>query len=193
MRVPDLLYPFLLIGIFTACGPHGPLPGGRLEGEQTSAPARDWSFTDAYWTIQLETRPDDPYSVTVWCVAADGNLYVGAGQGASSVWARALMGDDRARVLIGEAIYEVSATVVADPAEILIYLDALSKKHGGSDAALSDFQSESDQPPTAILFRLEPRSSSDAALEGVEADVAPSMTSIQRRVSQIRWAGRGIA
>ncbi len=60
------------------CGPVLLLPGGGLDGELASPPT-DWSFSDETSTIQLETRPGDPYSVNVWAVGLAPALYVHAG------------------------------------------------------------------------------------------------------------------
>ncbi len=65
------------------CGPVLMLPGGELEGEVTSAP-KDWSFSDETSTIQLETRPEDPYSVNIWAVSLGPALYVHAGANQST-------------------------------------------------------------------------------------------------------------
>jgi hypothetical protein len=148
---------FFLIILLTACGPFGPVPGNQIGGQLTSAPTGGWSFSDDFWTIELEVNSADPYSVNVWCIAASHNLYVAAGRGGSAVWARALLHDAEARVRIGEALFEVSATRVMDPVEIEAYIAALSMKHPSSSALLSDFQAESDRPAAAILFRLDPR------------------------------------
>ena len=139
-----------------ACSPLGPVPGGELKGEPAATAPADWSFADAHKTIQLEVRPADPYSVNLWCVVADGQLYVGAGQGASSAWARALLGDGRARVRIDTTLYEVVATRVTAEDEIQTYLEALSRKYERSRADPTDFQSDEGQLASAILFRLDP-------------------------------------
>ncbi len=84
--------PRLLAGLLfvcAACGPLGPVPGGRLSGQVVSTPVTDWTFLNDQPTIELETRPDDPYSVTVWCVSLGSRLYVGAG-GPRRRWANAL-------------------------------------------------------------------------------------------------------
>ena len=166
-----MAYRVLLLSVMlTACGPLGPVPGGKLDGELASGPERDWSFTDTYKTVQLETRPDDPYSINVWCVSVGRNLYVGAGQGASSTWARALLDDARARIRIGGTVYRVSTSRVTDPSEITSYLGALSRKYSDADGRLSDFQPGPDQQASAILFRLAPRPGNGAAQQGNEAD-----------------------
>ena len=58
----------LLTLLATACGgpKFGVLPGGQLGGAVVSGPVDDWGFTDAVSRVQLETRPDDPYSVHVY-------------------------------------------------------------------------------------------------------------------------------
>jgi hypothetical protein len=57
-----------LAALALACGPMGPLSGGKLDGERVTTPVGDWSFSDASDTVALETNPDDPYSVNVWFV-----------------------------------------------------------------------------------------------------------------------------
>ena len=146
----------LLLGGILGCGPLGPFRGGELNGESISSSPEDWSFTEAHRTVQLEVRLDDPYSVNVWCVTTGGKLYVGAGQGESSVWARALLEDGSARVRIGTALFDVSSVRVTSVAEIEAFLDALESKYEVSDANLSDFQASSRKPATAILFRFDP-------------------------------------
>ena len=146
----------LLLGGILGCGPLGPFPGGELDGESILRPPEDWSFTEAHRTVQLEVLLDDPYSVNVWCVTTGGKLYVGAGRGESSVWARALLEDGSARVRVGTALFDVNSARVTSVAEIEAFLDALAKKYEVSDANLSDFQADSSRPASAILFRLDP-------------------------------------
>jgi hypothetical protein len=161
--------PFMSV-VLVACGPLGPLPGGQLEGEASVSPPGDWSFSFEYNVIQLEVRSPDPYSVDVWCVATGGSLYVGAGRGESSVWARALIQDPRARVRLGTVLYEVIATRVTAALEIEAYIEALGEKYGSSDAQLSDFQAGSHEPPSAVLFRLDPSPRNGAGQQGVATD-----------------------
>jgi len=156
MRISILLLVVALSAMLASCGPLGPVPGGALNGELASEAPSDWSFSNAHKTIQLEVRPSDPYSVNLWCVASNGKLYVGAGQGASSAWARALLEDGRARVRIDTALYAVVAQRVTEPDEIQAYVAALSRKYERSQADPADFQSDAGRPAAAILFRLDP-------------------------------------
>ena len=43
----------LVVLALAACGPLGPIPGGKLAGELVSEPVVDWSFTDALETIEI--------------------------------------------------------------------------------------------------------------------------------------------
>ena len=53
----------LLAGAVAGCDePFFLLPGGALDGAPAPVPD-DWSATDDVKTVQLETRPADPYSV----------------------------------------------------------------------------------------------------------------------------------
>ncbi len=53
-------------------------PGLWLAGERVTAPVADWSFTDKYPTIYIQTQSRYllPHSVTITCVAHDGQLYL---------------------------------------------------------------------------------------------------------------------
>ncbi|MBW2363356.1 MAG: hypothetical protein JRG84_20865 [Deltaproteobacteria bacterium] len=56
----------LLVALATSgCnGPFGLLPGGALEGEARPLPP-EWSFAGDYGTAQLQTKPEEPYSVNL--------------------------------------------------------------------------------------------------------------------------------
>ena len=54
------------------------MAGGQLSGEVTDPPA-DWSEFNDEEIIQLETRPEDPYSVNIWMIASGPDLYVATG------------------------------------------------------------------------------------------------------------------
>jgi hypothetical protein len=131
------------------CDPIVMVPGGELSGTVKPAPG-DWSFTDSFQTVQLETRPDDPYSVNVWCVAARDALYIASGRGESAAWAKHIAADPRVRVRAGEDLYELSAVRTTDEAEMNAFIEAAKKKY-------EDFEPDENQRREAILFRLEPR------------------------------------
>jgi hypothetical protein len=124
------------------------ITGGGLSGELKPAPS-GWAFTDEVETFQLETRPDDPYSVNVWAVAANSAIYVASGGGADSGWARHIAEDSRVRLRVEDAIYEMNAVQTTDDAELDAFLAAAQRKY--------DFEPEPEQRAEAVLFKLTPR------------------------------------
>ena len=112
-----------------ACGgPLGMIHGGRLDGSLVTAPVADWSFTDSVQKIQLETAPDDPYSVNVWCVAKDDHLWITAGSH-TNTWAQNLIKDPRVRVRVGDQLYERRAVRVTDPLEAKLVVSLYERKY----------------------------------------------------------------
>jgi hypothetical protein len=130
------------------CDPISMLPGRALSGTVKPPPA-DWSFTDSVEVVQLETRPDDPYSVNVWGVAARGAFYVASGRGESSAWAKHISEDPRVRLRVNEDLYELRAVRTDDPSEREAFLEAAHRKY--------DFEVNEEQQAKGILFRLVPR------------------------------------
>ena len=57
--------------------PSGERPGFWISGEVARELVSDWSFTDGVEEILIETRTGYglPHSVTIWCVAIDGQIY----------------------------------------------------------------------------------------------------------------------
>ena len=133
--------------VLTGCGPLVMIPGGELSGEVVSSPA-DWAFTDAIDTVQLETRPEDPYSVNVWAVSARGALYIAAGGGAESEWARHIAADPRVRLRADGRLYELRAERTDSDEERSAFLEAAQAKY--------DFEPSEDETDGAVLFRLTP-------------------------------------
>lgn len=134
---------FLLLG----CGPVLLLPGGQLDGTTAPAPS-DWSSIDDVSTIQLETRPDDPYSVNIWAVGIGPILYVHAGANRSS-WVEHMEVDPDVRVRARDTLYELRAARVEDQEEFTRFSDAYVEKYGS--------RPRNENVLEAYLFRLEAR------------------------------------
>jgi hypothetical protein len=130
-----------------ACGPMGPMPGGELSGNISPAPA-DWS-TVAEDTVQLETRPGDPYSVNLWGVGIDTGYYIAAGRGAEAEWVEHIRAEPNVRLGVGEKVYELRATRITDQTELDRFVVALRAKY--------DFEVSPEQKERAWVFRLDPR------------------------------------
>jgi len=143
-----ILVALALAAAVAGCG--GPcvlLPGGALEGPTVATPD-GWSFTDAVDTVQLETRPADPYSVNIWVIALGGDLYVHAGANRST-WVEHMEADPNVRLRVDDSIYELAASRVDDQGEFDRFSDAYEQKYGR--------RPRNENVGEAYLFRLSPR------------------------------------
>ena len=131
-------------------GPFGPIPGGRLSGEVVREEVEDWSFTEAFETYELETRPSQPYSVTTWGVANGGDFYVPTRDPKEKAWVQYVLSDARVRLRVGDRIYERRAVQVTDTAEFKRILPQLGRKY--------ELETPSDEEMANVwLFRLDSR------------------------------------
>jgi len=133
-----------ICSVALACGPILVMPGGALSGTAAPAPG-DWAWTDEVSTIQLETRPEDPYSVNIWVVAKDDTLFVHAGKNRSA-WVENMEADPAVRVRIGEKIFEMTASRVEDQKEFDAFADGYEKKYST--------RPRNEKVDEAYLFRL---------------------------------------
>ncbi|MGH0032638.1 MAG: DUF2255 family protein [Myxococcota bacterium] len=141
---------FLCAALLLAVGCGRPfvlLPGGALEGTVTPVP-ESWAFTDDIDTIQLETRPADPYSVNIWVIALDDHLYVHAGANRAA-WVENMESDPAVRIGIDGAIYELASARVEGQDEFDRFSDAYEKKY--------ERRPRNEDVGEAYLFRLGPR------------------------------------
>ena len=140
---------FLLTALVAGCsGPFVLLPGGTLDGTTVPTP-ESWSFTDDVDTVQLETRPSDPYSVNIWVIALDDVLYVHAGANRAT-WVEAIEADPRVRIRVDESLYELTASRVETQEEFDRFSDAYEAKYGR--------RPRNESVVEAYLFRLAPHS-----------------------------------
>ena len=148
MRLRVLISLCLTCFALVACGPIVMLPGGELSGTVTAIPG-DWAFTDEVDTFQLETRPSDPYSVNIWAIEINGGMYVVAGGGPETTWARHFQDYPRVRLRVDDALYELTAVEANSEADRDLFLAAARKKY--------DFDPGSEDTNKAVLYRLDPR------------------------------------
>lgn len=135
------------VALATGCGgPFMMIPGGALSGPVQPAPT-DWAFSNAHETVQLETRPADPYSVNIWGVAIGDHFFI-AGS-VESTWVSHIAADPAVRLRIDGVIYELAATPTNDEGELDAFLVAVKKKY--------DWEPDAEQRAGATLFRLEHR------------------------------------
>jgi hypothetical protein len=99
------------------------MPGLWLKGDLVTTPVTDWSFTDSYQTLKIETRDwlGLPYSLIANCVAANGELYLTSSyRGGEEYphgrrWNKNVARDPRVRLKIGNQLYERSVVHVTQP------------------------------------------------------------------------------
>ncbi|MGE0704136.1 MAG: nitroreductase/quinone reductase family protein [Vicinamibacterales bacterium] len=131
-----------------------------LPGEVVTTTVSDWSFTDAYPEIYLQTRT--PYliahSVTIQCAQIDGQLYIasfhmGGPTAPRRRWNQNVLRDPRVRLSIGGRLYDQTAVPLTDPTEIDAVLQAYAVKY-------PNWKRVSEQPlaerPTIYYWRIEP-------------------------------------
>lgn len=117
--------------------PHERRPGLWLRGDVVTAPVADWSFTDTYPTIYIQTRSWYllPHSVTITCVAHNGNLYLtsvfreGSPFPEGKRWTSDVMRDPHVRLKIGDRVFDETLALVTDPAERAAVLESKAKKY----------------------------------------------------------------
>lgn len=138
----------LMLLVVVACQPIGPMPGGALTGAVQPVPP-EWGELAKVDTVQLETRPDSPYSVNIWGIALGANYYVAAGSGETS-WTKNIDANANVRLRIGESVFELRAVRVTESQE----LDQVRAAYGAK-YKMSDDQKE--QSGRATVYRLDRR------------------------------------
>lgn len=119
----------LLLVLLTACSADFiPFSGGALEGNLVPAP-NDWTELAAAEVIQLETNPAEPYSVKLWIIGNDKQLYVHAGANRTA-WVEYIENDPKVKLLIDQKLYELQAERVTDTNDFKTFSDVYEKKYG---------------------------------------------------------------
>jgi hypothetical protein len=110
-----LLLGLLLLTLGGCAEPFIVLSGDSLRGEVIDPPP-SWKEFSEVQVVQLETSPEDPYSVNIWTAAIGPDIYIATGADPTS-WTEHLDINSDVRLRIGEQIYELEASPVTDPAE----------------------------------------------------------------------------
>ena len=139
-----LTFAIFSFGLMACEGPLGIFPGGELSGTVTEPPAI-WQFEEISDMAQLETQPDDPYSINLVYVQIDGQLYVYAGN-TRTTWVQHIESNPLVRIKIGETIYPLSAVRVHDDNEFNAFADIWASR--------SAFQRDPKQFDEVWLYRL---------------------------------------
>lgn len=142
-----ILVPLLIAALLGCNGPVAVVPGGKLEGEPAAAPS-DWSFAGSHGTAQLETRPEDPYSVNVGYTILGGRLYVNAGD-SETRWVKNIKADSGVRLRVDGGLYELYAERVTDERELAAF--------GKAWVEQSIFRRDPAELEQVFVYRLVPR------------------------------------
>jgi len=150
----------LLLACALACEPEGRRPGLWLRGEPVHTAVDDWSFSDGFREIAVETRTWYllPHSVTTACAASGGHLYVPSVYGSDAqypdarFWNRNVARDPRVRVKIGDRVYDRNAVLVTDPDERTAALAAFARKYPFWTELLAKPEAERG---TIVLLRMD--------------------------------------
>jgi hypothetical protein len=121
----------LLILRVIGLDPHERRPGLWLRGDVVTTPVADWSFTDKFQTVKVQTNSWYllPHSVTTFCIAHNGQLYLATTRTETRQWSRNVARDPHVRLKIGEQLFDRTLAVVTDPAEREAVLQARAKKY----------------------------------------------------------------
>ena len=111
-----LLGLLLLLSIASCNGPLPFMSGGRLDGEVQPVP-QNWALAEDFGVVQLETRPEAPYSVNVAYTLMGGRLYINAGD-TETQWVKNMDANPLVRLRDAGLLYELRAERVTDAAEI---------------------------------------------------------------------------
>jgi hypothetical protein len=120
----------LLLGLrITGLNPKGPRPGLWLSGTNAKTAVADWSFSDQYPMIQVQTRPwyFVPHSVTIYCVSYENRLYL---QAFGKTWKAYVLRDPRVRIKVAERLYDGTAVPVTDREEYRGVARSMTEKYG---------------------------------------------------------------
>jgi hypothetical protein len=129
-------------------GPLGPIPGGAFKGPVNSDLHPDWSNLEE--VIEIEIRPARPWSLSIWNVVVDGELYVPSASGARRRWTAVAVNEPMVRLRTHGQIYERRMERVTDPALRLRIGQALAERYG--------FEPPQDpERDTTWYFHVEPR------------------------------------
>lgn len=146
----------VILGARWIYGPLGPFPGPKLTGTVVEEPVEDWSSIDAVKVIQIETSPEDPYSVSTWVTRVGNQIYVFAGSD-ESPWVRNIGDDPRVRIRIDGRIHECRAVSVADSETKRAFLSAMKSKYEHDLGFDPEFYAHAWDTGDFVLLRMEPR------------------------------------
>ncbi len=126
------------------------LAGKRVSGQEQPYPD-DRLFSNEHMTVAVETRPDNPHSVTTLGIVHNGTLYIPAQSGSTKKWPQYVLADSRVRIKIGDKVYPVKAT-----RELDLSVDEIVSSGAAKYPRFAEIEPE-DRPRDVWLFRISQR------------------------------------
>jgi len=141
-----ILITIFLVALLVGCGePLSMIPGGQLSGQIQPAPS---TWADVPETIQVETRPSDPYSINIWSVGIGPDLYISTGADGTT-WSEFINTDSRIRARVGSNLHELDATLITDQVERSAVVAAYVAKY--------ELDKDDNWVDKGLIFRLDRR------------------------------------
>jgi len=116
------------ITLLSACSAYIPLGSGALSGTVTPTP-ENWTSLNEVKIIQVETLPEDPYSVNLWVVGIGSALYIHSGNKRTK-WVEHIQTNPNVRLKNSEKIYELKASQVTSADEYAKFSEVYAAKYG---------------------------------------------------------------
>ena len=123
------------------------MAGGELSGAVSDVPAV-WQLDEESGLAQLETRPEDPYSINLTYVQMDGRFYIYAGDTKTN-WVKHIEQNPLVRIRVDDTIYPARAVRVTSVNEIAEFAAMRVNR--------SAFQRDPNGLEEVWLYRLEAR------------------------------------
>jgi hypothetical protein len=151
----------LLILFLAACEPVDRRPGMWLSGEVITEEINDWTFSNSFMEVNLETHPwyGVPFSVTVVAATTGQKLFVPsiyskpAEFPGGKYWNGIIEKNPAVRIRIGAKLYPRSAHLITDANEFEEAFAALAAKY---DFWRAVKDGPIEERPPFVLIRLDP-------------------------------------
>jgi hypothetical protein len=113
-----------------------------------AAAPSDWIFAGEYGFMELEARPEEPYSVNIAYTVVDGNLYANAGD-TETQWVKNMASNPLVVVAMDGELYLLHAQRVTDADELA--------RFGATWTRQGSFHRDPSKLDQAWVYRLRPR------------------------------------
>ncbi|MBT3866888.1 MAG: hypothetical protein HOB98_15175 [Gammaproteobacteria bacterium] len=148
--------------LLAACEPKNRRPGTWLSGELVEDRIEDWSFSNEFQEVFIQTHPwyGIPHSVTTVLATADGKLYVPSVYVKEpkrfpdgKYWNRIVAEYPNVEVKIGDQLYPRTVNLISDEAEFGRGLNALAAKY----PFWQKVKGSPEEAPSFVILRLNKR------------------------------------